>query len=172
MPYLVATVDCTHIHHVVHCTKICACHIFLLLLTVPIYTTLSNVQRSAHAISCCYCWLYPSTPRCPLYKDLRMPYLVAIVDCTNQCRVSYRLLQGHANSCRGEIHQPKSGYFGKQKADILANNQLQSPLDLYQLSWSAKSTNQTTEPTVCLSFCLQFSSISLCWILIIKQHVS
>ena len=83
MPYLIAIVDCTHVHHVVHYTNISTCHILLLLLTVPMYTMLSTTQISAHAISYCYCWLYPCTPCCPLHKYQHMPYLIAIVDCTH-----------------------------------------------------------------------------------------
>ena len=83
MPYLIAIVDCTHVHHVVHYTNISTCHILLLLLTVPMYTMLSTTQISAHAISYCYCWLYPCTPCCPLHKYQHMPYLIAIVDCAH-----------------------------------------------------------------------------------------
>ena len=83
MPCLVAIVDCTHGYHVVHCTNISTCHVSLLLLTVPMDTMLSTVQISAHAMSCCYCWLYPWIPCCPLYKYQHMPCLVAIVDCTH-----------------------------------------------------------------------------------------
>ena len=68
---------------VVHYTNISTCHILLLLLTVPMYTMLSTTQISAHAISYCYCWLYPCTPCCPLHKYQHMPYLIAIVDCAH-----------------------------------------------------------------------------------------
>ena len=83
MPSLVAIVDCTHGYHVVHCTNISTCHVLLLLLTVPMDTMLSTVQISAHAMSCCFCRLYPWIPCCPLHKYQHMPCLVAIVDCTH-----------------------------------------------------------------------------------------
>ena len=134
MPCLLAIVDCVHIHNVVHYTHAMSacycwlypytqrctlhtCHVCLLLLTVPIYTTLyttympcllaivdcthiHNVVHYIHAMSTCYCWLYPYTQRCtlhtchvclllltvPIYTTLyttHMPCLLAIVDCTH-----------------------------------------------------------------------------------------
>ena len=52
---IVATVDCTHVHHVVHYTHINTCYVLLLLLTAPMYTMLSTTHISIHAMYCCYC---------------------------------------------------------------------------------------------------------------------
>ena len=89
MPCLVAIVDCTHVHHM-STTLITTCHVLLLLLTVPMYTT-CLLHLSPHAMSCCYCWLYPCTPHV-YYTYHHMPCLVAIVDCTHVHLMSTTLI--------------------------------------------------------------------------------
>ena len=80
-PHLVAIVDCTHAHHVVHssscyycwlypCTPCCPLLILLLLLTVPMHTMLSTPHL-----------LLLMTV--PMHTMLSTPHLVAIVDCTH-----------------------------------------------------------------------------------------
>ena len=134
MPCLVAVVGRTHVHHVVYytsthamsccwqdpCTPRCllhinTCHVLLLLLAGPMYTTLLTTHQhmpclvavvgrthvhhvahytSTHAMSCCCCWQDPCTPRCLLH--------------INTCHVLLLLLAGpmyttlfttHINTC-------------------------------------------------------------------------
>ena len=53
---------------------------YFLICLLLLYTT----HISIHAIYtyCCYCWLYQSPLCCPLQNNQNIPYLVAIVDCT------------------------------------------------------------------------------------------
>ena len=89
VPCLAAIVDCIHAHHIVH--YISQCHVLLLLLTASMHTTLSTTL--ARTMSCCYCWLHPCTPHCPLHKPV--PCLAAIVDCIHAHHIVHYISQCH-----------------------------------------------------------------------------
>ena len=114
VPCLVAIVDYTHIHHIVHYTyqhsamSCCYCWLHTHIHHIVHYTYQHSAMSCCYcwlypytphcplhisAMSCCYCWLHPCTPHCPLHKPV--PCLVAIVDCIHAHHIVHYISQCH-----------------------------------------------------------------------------
>ena len=87
---------------------------FLLLLTIPMDTMLYT-NKNQHALYLfAVVWLYP-------------------------CRISCTLLQGHGNSCTGELQQPNCRCFGRESATTsfgLRNSFQRTSTTIKQQNWS------------------------------------
>ena len=102
--------DCTHVHHVVHCTLINTCYVLLLLwlypctpccplhtyqhmlctvaiMTVPMHTMLSTTHLSTHAMYCCYydCTHEHHVVHCTLINTCYVLLLLWLYPCTPCC---------------------------------------------------------------------------------------
>ena len=89
---------------------------------------------SLHALSCCYCCLYPCIPRRPLNRYQHIHYLLAIVDYT---------LVGSATASFKDLVTVTQENYTNQTADILVEDQIRPPLDLVRVAQTP--TSQTAE---------------------------
>ena len=85
---------------------------------------------------CCYSWLYPRTPCCPLQYNQNILYLVAIFDSTHIHKASYSVLQRLGNNAQE-----------KTIADILIEDKLWPPLDMVTADqeWENHKSNTWTK---------------------------
>ena len=81
----------------------------LLLLYVHIY--------QHNAMYCCYCWLHPCRPCCPLLNKWNIPCHVAIMDCV------------HIGSATSSIKDVGNMVQENTTADILVEHQLWPPFE-------------------------------------------